>query len=238
MTPGQRLQVYRDQYWLRHLKNLEEDYPTLRRVLGSSVFRECAREYLREFPPRTWDLQRLGDYLPSYIARDSRWRAVRGSADAAALDWAFVEAFDAADAPPFDPRVLQAVPEQAWPSARVVFHPSLRPVALGFAVHELREAARTEGTLDLPPSDPIRAAPTNVVVARDARCFLRATVIEPAAFHLIEMLRQGGSLGEACTRVATDDGDDLAQLGERLSRWFEQWTAIGWVSAVRFPHSD
>jgi hypothetical protein len=240
MQPEERIHVYREQYWLRHLKNLEEDYPTLARVLGSSPFRELAREYLLAFPPRTWDLQRLGADMPAFVATHPRWRAVEASADAATLDWAFVAAFDAADVPPFDPGGLRAVPEHAWASARVLFHPSLQPLALRFAVHELREAAQLERPFDGPAIGAI-AAPTHLVVARDPGCFLRATVIARTAFRLMDMLRLGTALGDACASVAEAEADantDVHEFGERLSRWFEQWTANGWVSAVHFPASE
>jgi hypothetical protein len=229
MTPEQRLEVYREQFWARHLKNVEEDFPTLIHVVGGrDAFRELAVEYVTAFPPCTWDLQRLGASVPRFVASHERWGRDPLACDAARLDWAFMEAFDAPDAEPIDPRVLASTPEEAWPAARLAFHPSLRPLALDHPVHELRQRiARGESAERPAPSR------THVVVFRDARCFLHAVAVEPMAFELLESLRRDTPLGEACETVARASGADSADLGGRLGDWFQQWTANGWISAAR-----
>jgi hypothetical protein len=229
MAPHERLEVYREQFWLRHLASIDEDFPTLNWVLGGrDAFRELATGYLRACPPRTWDLQRLGADLPSYLASDARWSDDPLARDAARLDWAFMEAFDAPDSPPFDPRVLASTPEDAWPAARIELHASLRLLSLGHPVHELRDAVRAGTAVERPV-----AARADLVIHRDAACFLRAVAVEPLAFELLETLRAGVPLGEACEAVARTSQRDPTEIGERLGGWFQQWTAGGWIRAVR-----
>ena len=230
MTPAERLEVYRDQYWLRHLKNLEEDYPTLAWVLGGAeAFRELARAYLQAHPPRTWDLQRLGANVPSFVTSHTRSSRDALACDAARLDWAFMVAFDAPDAPPFDPRVLAATPDDAWPQARLVFHPSMRLLALGHPVHALRDAVQRGSEVERPATEP-----AFVVVYRDARCFLRSEAIDPLAFRILEALRAGTALGEACEGAAQASARDPLDVAASLGGWFQQWTAGGWISEARF----
>jgi hypothetical protein len=230
MTSEQRLEVYREQFWLRHLKNIEEDYPTLIHAVGGrEAFRELAIEYLVAFPPRTWDLQRLGADVPHFVEGHSRWGRDRLACDAARLDWAFMEAFDAPDAEPFDPRMLASTPDDAWPGARLTLHPALRLLALGHAVHEQRERLLRGDAVD-PPA----ASPVHVVVYRDARCFLRSAAIEQPAFELLGSLRLGTPLGEACEAAARAGGGDPLEIGRQLGGWFQHWTANGWISSVRF----
>jgi hypothetical protein len=230
MTPEQRLEVYRTQYWLRHVANLQEDFPTLGWVLGGDAFRELAVEYLGVFPPRTWDLQRLGADMPSFVTSHTRWQGDPLACDATRLDWAFMEAFDAPDAPPLDPGVLASTPEDAWPEARLTFHPSLRPLVLGHPVHLLRDAVQRGDGDDRPV-----AARTHVVVYRDARCFSRSLAIEPLAFRLLEALRAGSPLGAACEAVARASERDPLDVAGQMGGWFQQWTASGWISEARFP---
>jgi hypothetical protein len=228
MQPADRLEIYREQYWLRHLSNLEEDYPTFRWVVGDTAFRELASECLQAFPPRTWNLERLGQDLPPFV--EGRGYPLPLALDAVRLDWAFMEAFAAPDAPPFDDRVLVAAPEEAWPSARIAFHPSLRPVALSHPVHRLRESIQRG-------ESPERPAPqvARVVVWRDPACHLRAVAIEQLAFELLSTLRSGVALGVACERVAAAlEPTDVASLGRSISQWFQEWTASAWLSSVRF----
>jgi hypothetical protein len=229
MTPAQRLDVYREQFWSRHLASLADDYPTLTWVIGGAgSFRDLAADYLRARPPSTWDLQRLGADLPAFVAGHARWRDEPLARDAARVDWAFMEAFDAADAPPFDPRVLASTPEDAWPGARVALHPSLRFLALGSPVHELRDALKRGAPVTRPA-----AAITHAVVWRDPSCFLHAASVEPLAFELLVALSGGAPLGEACEAVARAGAADVTELGDKLGAWFQHWTASAWISAVR-----
>jgi hypothetical protein len=228
--PADRLEVYRDQFWLRHLHNLSEDYPTLAwAVGGAEAFEALARRYLRAHPPRTWDLQKLGADLPAFVANDVRWAADAVACDAARIDWAFMEAFDAPDAAPLDVRVLASTPEDAWPRARLVLHPSLRLLRLNHSVHEVRDAVR-RGDVPARPD----ARPTMVVVWRDAVCRLHAVDVDRLAFELLAALAGGSALGEACEMAAAlGAGQDVGVLAERLGAWFQTWTASGWIAAVR-----
>jgi hypothetical protein len=231
MSPADRLDVYREQFWLRHVPSLEEDFPTLSWAVGGrSRFRDLAIEYLSVCPPRTWDLQRLGEGLPSHVAKHSPWDSDVLAHDAARLDWAFMEAFDAADAGPLNPSVLSVAPEDAWPHAKIVFHPSVRTLTLGHPLHELRETVKGG-------SDPERPSPasTPVVVWRDATCCVQVVAIEGRAYALLVALTSGTPLGQACDAVArATPAESVSDLGSRVTSWFQEWTANGWVSAVRF----
>lgn len=229
-APADRLEVYREQFWLRHLHSLGEDYPTLAWAIGGAhAFEDLARQYLRAHPPDTWDLRKLGAELPAFVAGHARWAGDPLACDAARLDWTFMEAFDAPDAAPLDLRVLASTPEDAWPRARLELHPSLRLLRLNHPAHDLREALRRGEAPERP-----EPRPATVIVWRDATCWLRAVAVEPLAFELLAALAGGSALGEACEAAARmRQGSDASALERQLGGWFQQWTASGWISAVR-----
>ncbi len=229
MQAGERLEIYREQFWLRHVANLEEDYPTFKWVVGDATFREVAAAYLRAFPPRTWNLEQLGQDLPSFVEGTANHPPL--AVDAARLDWAFMEAFAAPDVPQFEDRVLSEAPEDAWPGAHIAFHPSLRPLALSHPVHLLRESIQRGEAPERPAPEP-----THVIVWRDRAFHLKAIAIEALAFELLSSLRAGVALGVACERIAAGaSGDiDVTSLGRSISQWFQAWTASAWLSSVRF----
>ena len=231
MDRGSRLEVYREQFWLRHVANLSDDFPTVRCVLGDAqLFHDLASAYLGAAPPRTWNLQRLGLDLPAFVATTSPWDSDTVLHDAALLDWAFMEAFDAPDTPPLDASVLATAAQEAWPMARISFHPSLRTVATGHPVHDLREAGRRSEHAPRPAP-----ARTHTVVWRDAACFLRMAQIEAMASKLMVDLARGTPLGSACEALAAAHPEiDSASMGARVASWFQAWTANAWVRAVAF----
>lgn len=228
LDAGARLEIYREQFWLRHLSNLGDDFPTLGWLVGAVAFREIATGYLVAHPPRSWNLQRLGADLPGYLAARAPWRDDVLPLDGCRLDWAFMEAFDAPDAGPLDLQALTGAPEEAWPGARIALHPSIRRLRLAYPVHHLRDAVKRGDARERPA-----AAEARVIVWRDAACFLRVASIEPEAFDLLSELARGTPLGPACEAVARAHGcADSTELGTRVGAWFQQWTASGWVSAV------
>jgi Putative DNA-binding domain/NGO1945 C-terminal domain len=229
MTPAERVEVYREQFRLRHLKNLADDYPTLAWAIGGAdAFAALATDYLLAHPPRTWDLQRLGADMPPFVETHAKWGSRARACDAARLDWAFMEIFDAPDGPPFDTSVLANTPEDRWPEARIELLPALRVVAMQSPLQDVRDALRSGKQPGEPPQ-----AETRVVVWRDKACFVRHVAIDSGAFDLLAHLRAGDPLGPACEAAARTAGEDATRFGEHVGAWFAQWTANAWIARVR-----
>jgi len=227
LTPTAQLEIYREQFWLRHVDALVEDFATIHQVLGHDAFNTLVERYLDAHPPTDFSLRDLGAKFPAFVETHEAYRDDPLLADCARLEWAFVDAFDAADVPPLDPSSIAAIPEDAWPSARLSFHPSVHRVSLSHPAHEYRAAVRKG-------EDPARPALRRVcvVVYRGPETLLYIEV-EPLAFELLERLAAGESLGTACESIAADAGDaGAAELEEKVGGWFQTWAASGWVSAV------
>jgi hypothetical protein len=117
------LRRYREQFFLRHVAVLEEDFVDVVRAVGHEAFHDLARRYLAAHRPTSFTLRDLGRAFPAFLDDPSL-------RDVARLAWAFIEAFDGPDAPPLDPASLAGVPEDAWPNARIVLQPSLQRLVL------------------------------------------------------------------------------------------------------------
>jgi hypothetical protein len=234
LSAAEQLDVYRQQYLLRHLDVLREDFLTLEHALGDAAFEALATAYLQAFPPRSFSLRDLGVDLPRFVAERAPWSEDPLLADLARVEWAFVEAFDAPDAPPLDLATVAAVPEDAWPSARLVLQPSVQRLALRHPAHEVRIAVRSG---EPPPAAGMTRpapSPTYVVVFRGpAR--LQCIAVEADAYALLDELARGTALGDACERVASASGASGAsfeEIEQKVGAWFQEWTALGWLSRV------
>jgi hypothetical protein len=226
LSPTAQLEVYREQFWLRHVGALEEDFVTLHHLLGHDGFRTLAERYLDAHPPIDFSLRDLGARLPGFVAAHAAYGEDALLVDCARLEWAFVEAFDAPDRDPLDPAMIAAIPEDAWSGVRVSLHPSVQLVALAHPSHEFRAAVRSG-------KDPVRPTPTPtyVVVYRGLET-LQYIDIDPLAFELLERLAKDETLGDACEALAASE-DRSAELEAKVGSWFQFWAASGWVSAVR-----
>ena len=68
LAPVDQLDIYREQFTIRHLDALAEDFEAVRAVLGGRVFDHLASRFLVERPPDMVSLNDLGRDFPAYIA--------------------------------------------------------------------------------------------------------------------------------------------------------------------------
>lgn len=232
LSPVEQLDIYREQFFLRHVDALAEDYPGVRFFVGEERFHALALAYLAHHPPTSFTLRDLGDSFPRFLRETRRDETVdvatyEHACDMADVEWAFVEVFDAADAAPLAPAVLAQVPPEEWPGAKLVLLPSLRLLALACPVHRMREALLEGETPEIPAAEPVRLA-----LFRE-ELQLRYAEIDEDLFALAGELLSGTPLGPACDAVAARfSPDDPAAFAPRLQATFARLTQFGWLVAV------
>ncbi len=228
LSPADQLEIYREQFWLRHVGALEEDFVTIVRLLGHDAFHLLVERYLAVHPCTAFSLRDLGANLPRFVTETDPYRDDLLLADCARLEWAFVEAFDAPDVEPIAPDAIAAIEEDAWAGARVALHPGLQLVSLAHPAHVFRAAVRAG-------EEPARPTPQRVSVAvyRGLET-LQYCEIDPLAYELLTRLSEGTPLGPACEAVAVGatSGNAEAELEEAVGRWFQFWTAARWVTGL------
>lgn len=231
LTPAEQVDIYRRQYWLRHIDALAEDYPGVRYLLGEAGFDAFLRAYLLAHPPRHKSLRDLGCDIVSFGSSYAFPEAIAAvTREMLAYEHAFIDLFDGKEPPPLDPQKLTAMPEEAWESARLVIHPLLVRRHLRYGVHRIRLDAKAEGadTLDAPPAE----APANIVLYRDDHR-IRFEELDAPAFALLDALARGEALGPACEQIAAGlDAEAGERFGAQVGQWFQEWTARRWIVDV------
>lgn len=231
LTPVQQLEVYREQYWLRHTGSLVEDFPGLGGILGQQNWERLVEGYLQRHPPAHFSLRELGARLPAYLAEQTWLEEHELCRDMAALEWAYIECFDAPDTEPLDAAELQRIAPEAWARATCLLDPALRLLRVSYPVAELRRALKRSasegGTVPLPDKKP-----ENLVVYRRQRQLDVASLPAPA-FELLEAFGRGVPLLEAAAAVVTAGHLTEAELGPWLGPCLRDFAANGWVRRVR-----
>jgi hypothetical protein len=224
------LEIYREQFWLRHTGSLVEDFPGVGGIVGSEDWNRLVVEYLLAHRPETYTLRDLGAKLPSFIATRSFLENAALVADMARLEWAHVEVFDADDTPALDPKKLAAVPEDAWEGARLVPDPGLRLLRFEYPVIPLRKRllAAEDGEEPIPLPEPEQS---HWAVHRRERGIFH-DALEQSAFSLLDRLVRGRPLGKACEEASRELGLSVEELGGKLEGWFAEWARLGYVVDV------
>jgi len=221
LSPIEQLDVYREQFWLRHVACLAEDFPALQALVGEKQFESIVSDYLAAHPPKHFQLRHLGDKLAAFLAtKDDALLA-----DLAAVEWGFVDAFDAPNAPPLDPLAIAAIPEEAWASARIVLNPALQRMTLAYPAHTVREQHRENKQVSRPD-----LGETHLVIYR--RDFLLYTeTLDSLAYEMLDRLARGEPLGSAGDAVAESSGR-REDVESNIATWFTRWSALGWITKV------
>jgi hypothetical protein len=233
LSPVAQLEIYREQFWLRHTASLLEDFPGVAALLGQRSWNRLVEPYLEQAAYYGFSLRDLGEKLPAFIERQP-WIAHRVLVlDMARYEWAHVEVFDAPDVPRLDPQKLAAVPEHAWEAARFVLDPALRLLEFEHAVVEFRrQLLLAQAEAAEPPKSPAPAGePVRLALHRRERIVVAET-LAPAAFALLDELGAGTPLRAACELAAAETGSELEALGARLEGWFGEWSQRGYVVDV------
>lgn len=229
LSPVAQLEIYRQQYWLRHTSALVEDFPGVGGIIGQRAWERLVEEYLDAHPPRTFSLRDLGANLADFIACSAGWLHPHDLVlDMARLEWAYVEAFDAAEVGPLTPEKLSAFDENAWDTARLVLSPSLRLLRVQYPVVLFRKrlCAKTGEAISFPEPDPQR------LVIHRSSLSIHANSLDEAPFALLEALGRGATIPEACERACLADADGAESLSADLGEWFQAWVRRGWITDV------
>ena len=232
LSPVEQLEIYREQFFLRHTDSLVEDFPGVGGILGQAAWDELVWAYLATVPPTSHDLGELGAGLAAFIEAREGLEHRDLLVDMAKLEYHHVVVFSAPDHARLDPNKLASVPEDAWETARLVTDPALRLQRLRYPVTVLRRRlidardARDSAPVPLPAPDP------SCLAIHRREHFIRHDVLEPLACELLTAIAGGAPLGQACETAASRTGIALEELGARLEGWFGEWAARGYVVDV------
>ena len=212
LGPVDQIGVYANQYRIRLYDALFDEVIGLRALLGDDL-EPTLRRYLADCPSTSWTLERIADRLEGWLADQG---APDEQVEMARVDRAVQRAFIAGDPVPLDPAQLAGLPS-------LVLTPPTQLLRLTTNVHDVRSASRagTEVALETGLDVPL------VVFRRDRA--IQTLVLEPAAFALLDGLREGLGLEGALEALVVEGLVEPETLAGRVQRWFHDFAAHGLV---------
>jgi hypothetical protein len=158
----------------------------------------------------------------------------------ARLEWAHIEAFDAAENPPLDANDLAAIDERS----QLYLQPHLRLLELQYPVEDLLIELRSEsGSSD--------ASSNNASVARKRHRVRRVAALEAEhiflavhrhensvyykrldreSYLLLTALLSGDSIGDSIDAAFLESAIPEEERGPWLQQVFASWSALGWFT--------
>jgi len=215
------IEVYRNNYRGNLHDTLVSAYPVIRQLVGEEFFRFMAKRFIAQHASRSGNLHRYGVELAEFLTGFEPTRHLAYLPDMARLEWAYHQAYFAADIPPLDINRLSMVPEESYPELRWRLHPScalltsVYPIAAIWRAHQA--ALPADFQIDL------QSGGDCVLVYRDV-LQMEIINIAPAGQHWLAKLQLGSRMGAAtdATLAAYPDFD----LGSVLRDWIAQGVLI------------
>lgn len=252
LTSVERLEIYNRVYWFRLLSSLADDFPGLRAVIGQEAFEKVLLGYLTEMPSVSYTLRDLGSRLEKWLRAHPESIAAheRIALDMVRLEWADIEAFDAAEYPILTQAELASLGEDP------VFHlqPYLQLLDLAYPVDELllkvreTEDPETDISSNIVMMDHSDSAPRKQLpLPKSKKIFLAVhrnenivyfKRLKPEGFALLRALQEGQPLSQAIETSVNWSGKKLERVMEQLHDWFANWSGLGWFCRAQENESQ
>jgi hypothetical protein len=252
LTSVERLEIYNRVYWFRLLSSLADDFPGLRAVIGQEAFDKVLLGYLTEMPSVSYTLRDLGSRLETWLRAHPELISSneRMALDMVRLEWADIEAFDAAEFPVLTQTELAGLGEDP------VFHlqPYLQLLDLAYPVDELllkvreTEEPETDISSNVVMMDHSDDAPRKQLpLPKRKKVFLAVhrqenivyfKRLKPEGFALLRAMQQGEPLSQAIETSVNWSGKKLERVMEQLHDWFANWSQLGWFCRPLEKGSD
>ncbi len=238
-SSAERLAVYNRQYWFRLFTLLQVAFPLTAALVGFWRFNQLASYFLVARPPRSWDLERVGDGFADFLSQTlpdaefevqpPRRNLPRAAlVEAARIDAAYRDVFGAPPVTPFTP---------ALDDAARLLHGTLRlspAVALLTESWPLCELRRlVVGPQPVEGSTGLGArleTPRSWLLGRDG-LKLGLLPLDPREAQLLRLLTQN-SVGTALARLEANCTEaELLHLPEQVQTWLARSVRLGiWAS--------
>ena len=242
LTSVERLEIYNRVYWFRLLSSLADDFPGLREVIGQEAFDKVLLGYLTEMPSVSYTLRDLGSRLEAWLRQHPELISSneRMALDMVRLEWADIEAFDAAEYPILSQAELAGLGEDP------VFHlqPYLQLLDLAYPVDQLllklreTEEPETDISSNVVMMDHSDSAPRKrLPLPKIKKVFLAVhrqenivyfKRLKPEGFALLRAIQEGQPLSQAIETSVNWSGKKLERVMEQLHDWFANWSQLGW----------
>lgn len=230
LSPVERLELYREQFWLRHTSSLVEDFPGVSGILGQRAWAPLVEGYLATHPPRSFTLRDLGLKFPEYVEAQRTLAHHELCSNMARLELAYLEIFDAEDAAPVTPEALVNIAESAWERVRIEFHPAVRLLKTAYPVAALRrQLIEAQPHAESPPL-PAPEAQYLLLFRREMALFHEQ--ISEGAHALLRALTRRVPLVPACREAQHEVPSQASSIQENVGAWFQAWAARGLICKV------
>lgn len=224
ITIQERIDIYREGYYLRLIEILEREFTVLFKALGKEAFDKLCRSYIDAYPSTHFSVKTFGRHMMKYLQTYPGIEPIHR--EFAEFEWAFGKVLEDADDHQLTLNDMAAVPPEAWGDLRMNLHPSLRLVALHHNTPDVWRAWFD----DAEPVAVVRYDTPKTCMLWRFNNMTHYRELEPAHLYMVNAVQAGTSFGELCEGLC--DYLPEEEVAIFVGGVLQEWLSQGLVSAL------
>jgi hypothetical protein len=242
LSSAERLEIYNQQYWLRLLDSLQEDFPGLIALLGDDRFEALATAYLTDYPSNSFNLCELGNRLAQFILAQPQWTNPHNQLayEVACFEWASIIAFDKEAKPALQAESLSGIdPTQL----RLTLQPYISLLELHYALDDfvIKLSKRSQKTVESNAAinkrkkhkkQPLPSLEHTYIAVHRLDNIIYYKRLDKEQFLALTALAAGKTLGQAYIELldgqACEDPAIINETIQRIREDFSTWMELRW----------
>ena len=220
-----RLAIYSNAYVGRLVEALEQDFPSIKFVLGEPDFYAMCEQYIHEHPSVFPSLRFFGQYMPEFLLNTEPYRGKSYLYELATLEWCFIDAFDAVDVAVASESDIAQIEPALWPDMKLVIHPSVQVFSYQWNILPIWRAS-ADGK-KLPEIERFPEKQFCMVWRQGLSTQYRTLASDE--YVMLEICRRGGTFAEICETLASS-ADDAHEVPMRAATIIKSWLSQGVIS--------
>ncbi|MFZ2314606.1 MAG: DNA-binding domain-containing protein [Gammaproteobacteria bacterium] len=220
--------------WFIHQQNmvlnltlaLQNTYPLVTQLVGKDFFKLSAKEYIKQYPCRTGNLNEYGEYFGKFLSEFAPVKELIYLAEVAEFEWACRLAYTAADAKPIDLKLLETITPYQYDKLYFIMHPASQLMKFYYPILQIIDACKGNTVEQID----VNAGGVYLLIIRRHLDICLAP-LSVGDFTMLLAMQDGKSLAEALEMTLAVDKD--FRLDEKLPNWVKNNTLVDYFLAEK-----
>jgi hypothetical protein len=212
-----RLQIYRNNIFIKHTATLKIVYPAIVKLVGENFFNYAADSYINAYLANSHSLNDFGQHFADFLATFPAAAHLLYLPDVARLEWCSHQVYHAADHPLLDVTQLQTIPAEKQALIKFQLHPAAQLFTSDFPILRIWQMCQKENTDDA-AIDLAEGGIKLLVIRRDYEVLFEP--LSDVEFTFLSTFSQQQNFADACANtLAISANFDIAQcLQQNITR--------------------
>ncbi|MDQ2995009.1 MAG: DNA-binding domain-containing protein [Pseudomonadota bacterium] len=219
----ERVDIYRDGYYLRLIDILGREFSVLLKRMGAPAFDKMCRAYIDAHPSTHFSVKTYGRHMMSFL--ETYEDVEQLEVELAVFEWAFGKVLEDADDQQLTLVDMAKLPPESWGDMRLRFHPSMRLIDLQYNTPDIWKPMFD----DEEPPAPIRGDTVTTWMLWRFKNMTHYRPLTPAHLWMVREVQSNATFAELCEGLCEfmEEEKVAEYAGTILHGWLEQGLISG-----------